>query len=156
MAPEAWEKCHLVLAPLKLPDFTIIFTTYGDEIGRRFQEWKGTPEEYSLHALHQLWQLQLYPSATFHVDATAAPYQLCKRVHNLLSKRAFHVDAGNFEGMNLSDGMTPSLTAKKGAALATTLLLCDFSLNVTGLQRLDRLKEIIDFHPTIMNPALSP
>jgi hypothetical protein len=51
MAPEAREKCHLVLAPLKLPDFTIIFTTSGVEIGRRFPEWKGTPEEYSPHAL---------------------------------------------------------------------------------------------------------
>ena len=83
-------------------------------------------------------QLQLHPSATFHVDATVAPHQLCKHVPNLLSKRAFYVDAGNFEGMNFSDGMAPSLTVKEGAALATKLLLRDFSLDVTGLQRLHR------------------
>jgi hypothetical protein len=58
--------------------------------------------------------------------------------------------------MNFSDGMAPSLTAKEGAALATKLLLRDFSLDVTGLQRLHRLQEIVDFHPTIVNPALSP
>ena len=51
MAPEIREVCHQVLAPLKLPDFTIIFSTSGVEIGRRNQHWKGTPEEYSPHAL---------------------------------------------------------------------------------------------------------
>jgi hypothetical protein len=101
-------------------------------------------------------QLQLHPSATFHVDATAAPHQLCKRVHSLLSKRAFHVDAGNFEGMNFSDGKAPQLTVDKGTALAQALLLQDYSLDATGLRKLHRLQEIIDFHPTIVNPALSP
>jgi hypothetical protein len=101
-------------------------------------------------------QLQLHPSATFHVDATAAPHQLCKRVHSLLSKRAFHVDVGNFEGMNFSDGKAPQLTKEKGAALARALLLHTYSLDATGLRRLHRLKEIMDFHPTIVNPALSP
>jgi hypothetical protein len=51
MAPETRERCHQVLAPLKLPDFTIILTTSGVEIGRRHLEWKGTAEEYSPHAL---------------------------------------------------------------------------------------------------------
>jgi hypothetical protein len=101
-------------------------------------------------------QLQLHPSATFHVDATAEPRHLCRRVHGLLSKRAFHVDTGNFEGMNFSDGMAPKLTTAQGATLATELLLQDYSLDARGLQRLHRLKEIIDFHPTIVNPDLSP
>ena len=159
MAPAAREKCHLTLAPLKLPDFSIILSTSGVEIGRRFREWKGTPEEYSHHALRQMQQLQLHPSATFHVDATAAPPQLCKRVHSLLSKRAFHVDVGNFEGMNFipnDDSKASSFTVKEGATLAKTLLLRDFSLDVTGLHKLQRLKEILDFHPSIVNPSLSP
>ena len=101
-------------------------------------------------------QLQLHPSATVHVDATATPHQLCKRVHNLLLKQAFHVDAGNFEGIKFSGRMAPSLMAKEGAALANKLLLLKFSLDATGLQRLHRLQEIIDFHPTIVNPELSP
>jgi hypothetical protein len=101
-------------------------------------------------------QLQLHPSATYHVDATAVPHQLYKRVHGLLSKRAFHVDAGNFEGMNFADTTAPSLTVEKGAALAKELHLHDFLLDAPGLQRLHRLQEIIDFHPTIVNPELSP
>ena len=76
-------------------------------------------------------------------------------MHNLLSKRAFHVDAGNFEEMNFSDGMAPQLTAAAGASMAKELLLREFSLDTQGLQRLHRLQEIIDFHPTIVNPALS-
>ncbi len=101
-------------------------------------------------------QLQLHPSATFHVDATAVPHQLCKRVHSLLSKRAFHVDAGNFEGMNFSDGKAPQSTVEQGTSLARELLLHDYSSDATGLQKLHRLKEILDFHPTIVNTALSP
>ena len=54
MAPAAREECHLLLAPLKLPDFTIILSTSGVEIGRRFRAWAGTPEEYSPHALRQM------------------------------------------------------------------------------------------------------
>ena len=89
------------------------------------------------------------------MDATASPHHLCKRVHTLLSKRAFHVDAGNFEGMNFSDGLAPKMSAEEGNALAKHLLLREFSLDATGLQRLHRLKEILDFHPTIVNPELS-
>jgi hypothetical protein len=89
------------------------------------------------------------------VDATAAPHHLCKRVHSLLSKRAFHVDAGNFEGMNFSDGLAPQMSAVEGNAFAKHLLLREFSLDANGLQRLHRLKEILDFHPTIVNPELS-
>jgi hypothetical protein len=89
------------------------------------------------------------------VDATAAPHHLCKRVHSLLSKRAFHVDAGNFEGMNFSDGLAPQMSAVEGNAFAKHLLLREFSLDANGLQRLHRLKEIVDFHPTIVNPELS-
>lgn len=55
-------------------------------------------------------QLQLHPASTFHVDATGAPHTLCKRLHSLLSKRAFHVDAGNFEGMNFLDNVTPTMS----------------------------------------------
>jgi hypothetical protein len=55
-------------------------------------------------------------------------------VHNLLSKRAFHVDAGNFEGMNFSDGMAPQLTAATGASMAKELLLREFFLDTQGLQ----------------------
>jgi hypothetical protein len=77
-------------------------------------------------------------------------------VHSLLSKRAFHVDVGNFEGMNFSDGEAPQLTIANGTALARELLLSNYSLDATGLQKLHRLKEIMDFHPTIVNPALSP
>ncbi len=89
------------------------------------------------------------------MDATAAPHHLCKRVHSLLSKRAFHVDAGNFEGMNFSDGLAPQMSAVEGNAFAKHLLLREFSLDANGLQRLHRLKEIVDFHPTIVNPELS-
>lgn len=52
--PETREQCHKVLAPLKLPDFTVILTTSGVEIGRRHRSWEGTPEEYSPHALRQM------------------------------------------------------------------------------------------------------
>ncbi len=89
------------------------------------------------------------------MDATAAPHHLCKRVHSLLSKRAFHVDAGNFEGMTFSDGLAPQMSAVEGNAFAKHLLLREFSLDANGLQRLHRLKEILDFHPTIVNPELS-
>ena len=51
IAPEIRDRCHSTLAPLKLPDFTIIFSTSGIEIGRRHQSWTGTPESYSPHAL---------------------------------------------------------------------------------------------------------
>ena len=47
------------------------------------------------------------------------------------------------------------MSAGEGNALAKHLLLRDFSLDAIGLQRLHRLKEILDFHPTIVNPELS-
>lgn len=77
-------------------------------------------------------------------------------MHSLLSKRAFHVDAGNFEGMNFRDNLAPQLSASEGASFASKLRLKEYSLDTTGLKRLHRLKEIIDFHPTIVNPELSP
>ena len=100
-------------------------------------------------------QLQLHPSATFHVDATGSPAQLSKRVHALLSKRAFHVDTGHFEGMNFHNTAIPQMTASEGADFAASLLLREFTLDPPGLTKLQRLKEIIAFHPTIVNPALT-
>jgi hypothetical protein len=47
------------------------------------------------------------------------------------------------------------MTASEGAALAANLLLREFSLDPPGLAKLHRLKEIIDFHPTIVNPTLT-
>jgi len=106
--------------------------------------------------LRQMQQLQLHPSATFHVDATPAPEQLCRRVHSLLSKRAFHVDTGNFEGMNFAGGQSPLLAATEGNAFAQKLKLQHYSLDASGLKRLHRMKTIIDFHPTIVNSTLTP
>jgi hypothetical protein len=59
----------------------------------------------------------LHPNPNFHVDATPNPEALAKRVHALLSKRAFHVQAGNFEGMNFLEKLGPSLTEAQGNAL---------------------------------------
>jgi hypothetical protein len=47
------------------------------------------------------------------------------------------------------------MSAVEGNAFAKHLLLREFSLDANGLQRLHRLKEIVDFHPTIVNPELS-
>jgi hypothetical protein len=47
------------------------------------------------------------------------------------------------------------MAASEGAAFAAKLLLREFSLDPPGLAKLQRLKEIIDFHPTIVNPTLT-
>jgi hypothetical protein len=89
------------------------------------------------------------------VDATGSPAQLSKRVHALLSKRAFHVDVGHFEGMSFPNSHSPKMTSSEGADFAASLLLRDFALDPPGLTKLQRLKEIIAFHPTIVNPTLT-
>lgn len=48
------------------------------------------------------------------------------------------------------------MSVAEGTTFVTSLLLKEYSLDTTGLQRLHRLKEIIDFHPTIVNPELTP
>lgn len=58
--------------------------------------------------------------------------------------------------MNFRDSMAPKLAPDEGAALATKLRLRQYSLDAPGLSRLHRLKEIIDFHPSIVNQELSP
>jgi hypothetical protein len=65
------------------------------------------------------------------------------------------VDTGHFEGMHFNNTASPHMTASEGAEFATSLLLRDFSLDPPGLTKLQRLKEIIAFHPTIVNPALT-
>ncbi len=47
------------------------------------------------------------------------------------------------------------MTATEGAEFAASLLLREFTLDPPGLTKLQRLKEIIAFHPTIVNPALT-
>lgn len=47
------------------------------------------------------------------------------------------------------------MTASEGAKLAANLLLREFSLDPPGLAKLHRLKEILAFHPTIVNPTLT-
>jgi len=44
----------------------------------------------------------------------------------------------------------------EGAAFAKSLHLQQYTLDGSGLRRLHRLKAVVDFHPTIVNPALSP
>lgn len=101
-------------------------------------------------------QLQLHPNTHFHVDATPPPEALAKRVHALLSKRAFHVQAGNFEGMNFLDKPSPDLTEAEGNALGQALRLKSWTVDRKGLGRLRRLREVINFNPDIVNTALTP
>ena len=65
------------------------------------------------------------------------------------------MDAGQFEGMSFPNNSSPKMTASEGAEFAASLLLREFTLDPPGLTKLQRLKEIIAFHPTIMNPALT-
>jgi hypothetical protein len=118
VAANVRERCQAILAPLKLPEFTIVMTTSGIEVGRRHPGFMGKEMEYSPIALRQMQQLQLHPSPTFHVDASPSPEALTRRVHALLSKRAFHVQAGNFEGMNFLEKLGPQLSVAQGNALA--------------------------------------
>lgn len=98
----------------------------------------------------------MHPSPTFHVDATPPPEALKKRVHALLSKRAFHVQAGNFEGMNFKEHLGPSLSEAEGNAIGQALRLINWTVNKEGLRRLHRLAEILNFHPEIVNNKLDP
>lgn len=65
------------------------------------------------------------------------------------------MDAGHFEGMNFHNTASPQMTTSEGAEFAASLLLREFTLDPPGLTKLQRLKEIISFHPTIVNPALT-
>jgi ubiquitin len=100
-------------------------------------------------------QLQFHPSPVFHVDATPPPVALVRRVHALLSKRAFHVQAGNFEGMSYLDKLGATLTKEEGEHFATSLCLKEYKSSGDGLRKLHRLAEIINFHKEIVNTKLS-
>ncbi len=68
-------------------------------------------------------QLQLHPAPVFHVDATPTLLAVTKRVHALLSRRAFHVQAGNFEGMNYLENFGKGLKEKEAEQFAQQLCL---------------------------------
>lgn len=58
--------------------------------------------------------------------------------------------------MNFRDNIAPQLSTTEGNAFAKSLPLRHFTLDASGLQKLHRLKEIVEFHPNIVNPELSP
>ena len=148
-------RCQGKLAPLRVPDFTLVFFSSGVEIGRRTPHRHSQPATHSPFALRQMQQLQLHPAPTFHVDATPSIPALTKRVHTLLSSRAFHVQAGNFEGMNYLEKLGSVLQPQEAEALAKKLCLQKYSTKGEGLNRLHRLAEVVNFHPDIVNKKLT-
>ena len=88
------------------------------------------------------------------MDATPPPVALVKRVHALLSKRAFHVQAGNFEGMSYLEKLGAAISPKEGEHFAQQLCLQSYSTTGRGLQKLHRLAEVINFHSEIVNTKL--
>lgn len=58
--------------------------------------------------------------------------------------------------MNFLDKLNPELTEAEGNALGQALRLRAWSVDKEGLNRLRRLREVINFNPEIVNPALTP
>ena len=149
------QRCHLAMTHLRHPDFTIVLGSSGVEVGRRHPAHHLAPEAHSPAALRQMQQLQFHPSPAFHVDATPPPVALVKRVHALLSKRAFRVQAANFEGMSYLEKLGAVMQPSEGAHFAKQVCLQRFCSSGLGLQKLHRLGEIINFHPEIVNTGLA-
>lgn len=116
------------LAPLTLPDLTIVLHTAGRTVGARHPLHRSQPDQYSPTALSQMQHLHLVDDPAFHVDATADPSTVCKRVQRLLSARVFRVCEAELEGMQHLQSDKLSLTPAQADSFARALPLKQYSI----------------------------
>lgn len=100
LAPEDRHARYAQLAPLTLPDLTLVFHTSGRQVGLRHPHHHSNPDEHSPAACDQMRALDFLPTPTRHFDATPSPAAICTRVRAVLETRVFDVAQTAFDGLD--------------------------------------------------------
>ncbi len=154
--PTTRHQHYHVLAPLTLPDLTLVFHASGRAIGLRHPHFHPHPEEWSPTACEQMRSLDFLPSPTRHFDATPSPSIVCARVRKVLDTRVFDVAQTAFDGLDHLSSTPQVMTPSQATTLAAALPLPTFSTDPTGLQKLNKLARILQLNPDIVNKKLPP
>ena len=131
--PNTRHQHYSTLAPLTLPDLTLVFHTSGRSIGLRHPHHHDTPEAYSQTACDQMRALEFLPTPLRHFDATPSPAVICTRVKHVLHTKVFEVASTAFDGLEFLCSTPQVMTPSQATTLAAALPLPTYATTPEGL-----------------------
>ena len=127
MPPEQRHHYSTALSQLTLPELTIVLHAAGRTIGLRHPVYHSTPDMHGPTACEQARALDFLPGSTRHVDATATPATVSRRLLAVLNSKVFEAAAAAFDGMDHLDAPSRPLTSTTATTFAASLPLPNFS-----------------------------